>query len=90
MWLFVGPFAYRFDLLHCPSSLSRRLVNAVLLLVGALPLIGLLCFFGHEIFLGWRILWDLVLQTAYGAGSTPAAVIFRSKSSYGFKLLSCR
>jgi hypothetical protein len=76
LWLFLGPLAYAFVLLQSPSSLSHRLVNAALLLLGVLPFIGALYFFGQQIFLGWRILWYLVLQTAYGVWSTAAAVLF--------------
>ncbi|HXJ91407.1 MAG TPA: M28 family metallopeptidase [Terriglobia bacterium] len=76
LWFFLGPLAYAFVMLRIPSSLSRRLVNAALLLVGAAPLIGALYFFGQQTFLGWRILWYLVLQTAYGVWSTAAAVVF--------------
>ena len=76
LWFFLGPLAYAFVLLRIPSSLSRRLVNAVLLLLAAAPLIGGLYFFGRQIFLGWRILWYLVLQTAYGVWSTAAAMVF--------------
>jgi len=76
MWLLIGPLAYAFLLLQFPSTLARRLLNAGLLLIGALPFVAMLVFFGKEIFLGWRILWYLVLQTAYGVWSTPAAVVF--------------
>jgi hypothetical protein len=76
LWFFLGPVAYGFVLLQRPSSLSHRLVNAALLLLGALPLIGALYFFGQQIFLSWRILWYVVLQTAYGVWSTAAAMVF--------------
>ena len=75
MWLFLGALAYGFVLLQRPSSASHRLLNAALLLLGAAPLIAMLYFFGKDIFLGWRILWYLVLQTAYGVWSTLAALI---------------
>lgn len=76
VWFFLGPMAYAFVLLQRPSTLSRRLQNGALLLLGAVPFIGILYSFGREIFLGWRILWYLVLQTAYGVWSPMAALIF--------------
>lgn len=76
MWFFLGPLAYAFILLMPPSGFLPRLVNAGLLLAGALPLLVLLYFFGRQIYLGWRILWYLVLQTAYGVWSVSAASLF--------------
>jgi alkaline phosphatase isozyme conversion protein len=76
MWLFLGPLAYCFLLLQRPSTWSRRVVNALLLLAGALPFLAVVYIFGHQIFLGWRIVWYLVLQTAYGVWSRTATVLF--------------
>ena len=76
MWFFLGPLAYGFMLLQRPSTLPRRFLNTALLLLGALPFVGVLCFFGRKIFLSWRIVWYLVLQTAYGVWSGYAAVLF--------------
>jgi len=76
MWFFLGPLAYSFMLLQRPTGWAQRAANACLLLLGALPLVVLLYFFGREIYLGWRILWYLVLQTAYGVWSVSAAASF--------------
>jgi hypothetical protein len=76
MWLFVAPLAYGFILLLCPSRWPHRFINAVLLFAGALPFVAILGLFAHEIFLGWRIVWYLALQTAYGVWSRAAAVLF--------------
>jgi hypothetical protein len=76
MWFFLGPLAYSFMLLQRPTSWTARAANAALLVWGALPLAVLLYFFGREIYLGWRILWYLVLQTAYGVWSVSAATLF--------------
>ncbi len=76
MWFFLGPLAYAFMLLQRPAGWAARVANAALLLLGALPLTVLLYFFGREIYLGWRILWYLVLQTAYGVWSVSAAGLF--------------
>jgi len=76
MWFFLGPLAYAFLLLQRPSNWTARVSNAALLLLGALPLAVLLYFFGREIYLGWRIIWYLVLQTAYGVWSVSAASLF--------------
>jgi hypothetical protein len=76
MWFFLGPLAYAFMLLQRPTGWAARVANAGLLLLGALPLVVLLYFFGREIYLGWRILWYLVLQTAYGVWSVSAAALF--------------
>lgn len=76
MWFFVAPLAYGFVLLLRPTSLPRRVLNAALLFAGALPFLAVLYFFGREIFLGWRIVWYLVLQVAYGVWSRLAAVLF--------------
>ena len=75
-WFFVAPLAYGFLLLQRPSNLRSRVLNAALLLVGALPFLAVVYFFGREIFLGWRIVWYLVLQTAYGVWSRLATVLF--------------
>jgi hypothetical protein len=76
MWFFLGPLSYAFMLLQRPSNWAARVSNAALLLLGALPLVVLLYFFGREIYLGWRIIWYLVLQTAYGVWSVSAASLF--------------
>jgi hypothetical protein len=76
MWFFLGPLAYAFMLLQRPSGWASRATNAALLLLGAVPLVLLLYFFGREVYLGWRILWYLVLQTAYGVWSVSAAALF--------------
>ncbi|HEY6290024.1 MAG TPA: M28 family peptidase [Terriglobia bacterium] len=76
MWLLIGPLAYAFLLLLRPSSVARRFLNAGLLLLGALPFVALLYLFGEQIFLGWRILWYVILQAAYGVWSPSAAVLF--------------
>ncbi|HKV41619.1 MAG TPA: hypothetical protein VJX67_20615, partial [Blastocatellia bacterium] len=76
MWFFVGPLAYAFLLLQWPRTLARRLLNAGLLLLGAAPFAVLLYLYGREIFLGWRILWYLILQAAYGVWSGPAVLLF--------------
>lgn len=76
MWFFLGPLAYAFMLLQRPTGWAARAANACLLLLGALPLVVLLYFFGREIYVGWRILWYIVLQTAYGVWSASAAASF--------------
>ena len=63
-------------LLQRPLGWAARVANAGLLLLGALPLALLLYSFGRQIYLGWRILWYLVLQTAYGVWSVSAASLF--------------
>ncbi len=75
-WLFLGLFGYVTLILAEPRSLPRRAWNAALLLASALPFGALVYFWGREIYLGWRILWYLVLQTAYGVWSPFAAVLF--------------
>lgn len=76
MALYLGLFAYGARWLHPPRNTRSRMINAVTLSLGALPFIALLDSFGKEIFLGGRILWYLVLQTAYGVWSPWAAVVF--------------
>jgi len=76
MWLYLGAFAYAALLLVRPSGILRRALNGVLLLAALVPLVGLLYFFGREIFLGWRIVWYLVLQAAYGVWSPTAVALF--------------
>jgi len=61
-------------------------LNSGLLLFGALPFAALLAFFGEQIFLGWRILWYLILQTAYGVWSTSAALLFLLAASLWIQL----
>ena len=86
MWLLIGPLAYAFLLLQYPSTAARRILNSGLLLFGALPFAALLAFFGEQIFLGWRILWYLILQTAYGVWSTSAALLFLLAASLWIQL----
>jgi len=52
------------------------LVNLLLLLLMALPFVLLLYFFGREIYLGWAILWYLVLQAAYRVWSVYGVLAF--------------
>lgn len=75
-WLYLGGFAYASLLLFLPRRILTRTLNALLLLAALVPFAGLLYFFGKEIFLGRRILWYLVLQTAYGVWSPIAAALF--------------
>jgi len=76
MWLFLGAFAYAAGLLPPPRGVVRRIVNAALLIAGAAPFAALLYSFGREMYLGWRIVWYLVLQTAYGVWSPVAIALF--------------
>jgi len=76
MWLFLGLFAYMARLLHPPRKRALRVADALMLLLGAAPFVALLFRFGSQIFLGWRILWYLVLQAAYHVWSPMAAVVF--------------
>jgi hypothetical protein len=76
MWFYLGLFAYAALLLVQPRGFVSRAYNSLLLLLAALPLLALLYRFGSEIFLGWRIVWYLVLQAAYGVWSPPAAILF--------------
>jgi len=76
MWLYLGGFVYATLLLLIPRGMLARALNAVLLLAALLPFVALLYFFGREIFLGWRILWYLVLQAAYGVWSPWAVALF--------------
>ncbi len=76
MWLFLAVFAYATLLLLPPHSLWARSLNALLLLAALLPFAGLVYYFGREIFLGWRILWYLVLQAAYRVWSPLAVALF--------------
>ncbi len=76
MWLYLGIFAYGTLLLLPPRDFARRAWNAMWLLAALAPFVTLLYFFGREIFLGWRILWYLVLQAAYGVWSPWAIGIF--------------
>jgi len=75
MWLFLGPLFYAVILLQRPSNLPARVSNALVLAAAAAPFVGLLYYFGQQIYLGWRILWYVVLQTAYGVWSTPAVLL---------------
>jgi hypothetical protein len=76
MCFYLGGFTYATLLLLRPSGHFTRALNAALLLAASLPLVGLLYFFGREIFLGWRIVWYLVLQAAYGVWSPVAVALF--------------
>ena len=76
MWLFLGAFAYAAGLLLPPRGVVRRGVNAALLIAAAAPFALLLYSFGREMDLGWRIIWYLVLQTAYGVWSPVAIALF--------------
>jgi hypothetical protein len=76
MWLYLGPFACVALLLVRPRGLLKRGFNALLLLLAVVPFLALLYYFGAEIFLGWRIVWYLILQTAYGVWSPFAAILF--------------
>lgn len=76
MWFYLGGFTYAALLLLPPSGLLNRALNAALLLAATVPLIALLYFYGQEIFLGWRILWYLILQAAYGVWSPVAVGLF--------------
>ncbi len=75
-WLYLGGFAYASLLLLPPRGMLSRVLNALLLLGALVPFAALLYLFGKEIFLGWRILWYLVLQAAYGVWSPLAVVLF--------------
>ncbi len=86
MWLFLGAFAYAAGLLLPPRGLMRRIVNAVLLIAGAAPFAALLYSFGREMYLGWRIVWYLVLQTAYGVWSPVAVALFLMALVLGIQL----
>lgn len=87
MWLYLGLGAYAALLLLPPHNALQRVLNAVLLLVAVVPFAALLYLFGKEIFLGWRILWYLILQTAYGVWSPFAAVIFLFAAAVWIQLL---
>jgi len=76
MALYLGLFAYGARWLHPPRNPRSRIINAVTLTLGALPFLALVYSFGKEIFLGGRILWYMMLQTAYGVWSPWAAVTF--------------
>jgi hypothetical protein len=76
MWLFLGGFTYATLLLLPPTGILARVVNAMLLLAALLPFGAMLHSFGQEIFLGWRIIWYLVLQAAYHVWSPFAVAIF--------------
>jgi len=76
MWLLLGPFAYAAALLPPPHGVTRRGVNAALLIAAAAPFVALLYSFGRELDLGGRIVWYFVLQTAYGVWSPVAVSLF--------------
>jgi hypothetical protein len=88
MWFFLGPLACAFILLQRPSSWRWRVLNASLLGAGALPFVAVLYYFGREIFLGWRIVWYLVLETAYGVWSRIAILLFLMAISLWVQLFS--
>lgn len=75
-YLYFYLFTYGARQLHPGLNTRKRIINGVMLALGALPFVALIAYFGHLIFLGPRILWYLVLQTAYGVWSPPAAVVF--------------
>jgi hypothetical protein len=87
MWLFLGAFAYAAGLLLPPRGLVRRIVNAALLIAAAAPFAALLYSFGRKMYLGWRIIWYLVLQTAYGVWSPVAIALFFLALVLGIQLL---
>jgi len=76
MWLFLGGFAYATLILVPPRSTLARTVNAAFLIASTVPFAALLYSFGREIYLGWRIVWYLVLQAAYGVWSPVAVALF--------------
>jgi hypothetical protein len=47
-----------------------------LLIAAAVPFAILLFSFGREMYMGWRIVWYLVLQAAYGVWSPVAIALF--------------
>lgn len=87
MALYLGLFAYGARWLHPPRNRRSRIINAVTLGLGAVPFVALLYSFGKEIFLGWRILWYMVLQTAYGVWSPWAAVVFLMSAALWIQFL---
>ena len=76
MWLLLGVFGYSALLLVPPRGILSRAVNAALLAASAVPFAAMLYSFGHEIYLGWRITWYLVLQAAYGVWTPLAVALF--------------
>ena len=86
MWLFLSAFAYATALLLPPRGMVRRIVNAVMLIAAAVPFAALLCSRGWEMFLGWRIVWYLVLETAYGVWSPMAIALFLMAMVLGAQL----
>ena len=66
MWLYLGAFAYASLLVSGGRGIAPFALNALLLLVSALPFAAVLLLFGRETHLGAYILWYLALQTAYG------------------------
>jgi hypothetical protein len=76
MWLFLGAFVYGAGILLPPRGVVPRLVNAAVLIGAAFPFAAHLNAFGREMYLGWRIVWRLVLQTAYGVWSPMAVSLF--------------
>lgn len=76
MWLYLGIFSYVPLLMRPPRSPLARSINLVLLLIAIAPFAAMLYSFGKEIFLGWRILWYVVLQAAYGVWSPYAVAVF--------------
>ena len=86
MWLFLGAFAYGAGLLLPPRGLGPRILNAALLIAAGVPFVAMLYSFGQEIYLGWRIVWYLVLQTAYGVWSPWAVALFLMAVVLGVQL----
>jgi Peptidase family M28 len=76
MWLFLSPFAYGFLLLRRPSGMGARLLNLLLLLVGAVPFLVVVHYIGRATYVGWKAPWYLVLQSAYGVWSPWGSVAF--------------
>lgn len=87
MALYLGLFAYGARWLHPPRNRRSRIINAVTLGLGAVPFVALLYSFGKEIFLGGRILWYMVLQTAYGVWSPWAAIVFLMSAALWIQFL---
>jgi hypothetical protein len=85
--LFLGGLAYAALLLLPPRGAGQRVANAALLIAAAAPFAALVYSFGHEIYLGWRIAWYLVLQAAYGVWSPVAVALFLTAAALWVQLL---
>jgi hypothetical protein len=86
MGLFLGGFAYAAGLLLPPRGVAWRLVNAALLIAAAAPFAALLYSLGRKMYLGWHIVWYLVLETAYGVWSPVAIALFLMAIVLGVQL----